>query len=247
MQSARAIGVSAPVRRIEIVQANYQDIYVYVLKAVPQIIPKVDKITFSGYNELPLYIYMLDGRVLKTASSMQLINKIRGGSLVELTVALIFIIIMSQLMGVGIEGFILPNRNLDGLNPFQPQGGHLNYPSIYDVLLSLNPRSTLSVTRPSEIPHDNFVSLSKPQRRALTHKYDMEINHEGHQKLTVGFWQSKFKVKDHGAIHDLPYTLTTEGGTKTEKSDANTLTMMRSIVDMPNRENIRWFDNGMNL
>ena len=62
--------------------------------------------------------------------------------------------------------------------------------------------------------------------------------------MEVGFWQSKFKVGDHGAIHDLPYTVKANGGTKTEKSDDNALKMMRSIVDMPNRDNVQWFEDG---
>lgn len=63
--------------------------------------------------------------------------------------------------------------------------------------------------------------------------------------MKVGFWQSKFKVGDHGAVHDLSYTVKAKGGTKTEKTDDdNALKMMRSIVDMPNRDNVRWFEEG---
>jgi hypothetical protein len=72
----------------------------------------------------------------------------------------------------------------------------------------------------------------------------MKISYEGHPELGVGFWQSKFKVGDHGAVHGLPYTVKTNGGIRTEKTDDNTLKMMRSIVDMPNRKNVQWFDHG---
>jgi len=51
-------------------------------------------------------------------------------------------------------------------------------------------------------------------------------------------------VGDHGAVHDLPYTVKSNGGTKTDKTDDNALKMMRFIVDMPNRENVRWFEDG---
>ena len=61
------------------------------------------------------------------------------------------------------------------------------------------------------------------------------------KKLDVGYWQSQFKVGDHG----LDYTLKKNGGTKTEKTDENALEMMRSIVDMPNWKNVQWFDDGM--
>jgi hypothetical protein len=94
------------------------------------------------------------------------------------------------------------------------------------------------------MPHQEFVGLTKEERRALPHSNDMKIMHEGRPELEVGFWQSKFKVGDHGAIHDLPYTLNNNGGTKTEKTDDNALKMMRSIVNMPNRDNVEWFENG---
>ena len=94
------------------------------------------------------------------------------------------------------------------------------------------------------MPHEEFVGLTKEERHALPNSIDMRIIHEGRPELEVGFWQSKFKVGDHGAVHDLPYTEKANGETKTEKSDDNALKMMRSIVDMPNRDNVQWFING---
>ena len=76
------------------------------------------------------------------------------------------------------------------------------------------------------------------QRLQTMKPNDMKIIHEGRPELEVGFRQSKFKVGDHGAVHDLPYTVKSNGGTKTEKSDDNKLKMMGSIVDMPNRNNV---------
>jgi hypothetical protein len=80
----------------------------------------------------------------------------------------------------------------------------------------------------------------------------MAINHNGCPKLEVGFWQSRYKLGDHGAIHNLPYTLKANGATKTERTDNNALKMMTSIVDMPNRDNLQCFENvtyqgGINL
>ena len=89
------------------------------------------------------------------------------------------------------------------------------------------------------MPHQEFVELTKKERRALPHNNDMKIIHEGRPELEVGFWQSKFKVGDHGAVHNLPYTLKSNGAKKTEKSDDNILKIMESIVDMPNRNNIK--------
>ena len=245
VQPSEAIGLSmppAPVVINIIVQPNYKD--TYEIKVAPTICPKLDKITFIKSRELPVCIYMMDERFLKTSETSKLINKIRGGGLIEAATALVVIFVMWQILGVGIEGFVLNNPNpgwgVDRPNPFQPPGGHLRYPPVYDLFSPRRtpgcprPGSTLEITRPSSMPHQEFVGLTKEERRALPDSNDMTIIHEGRPELEVGFWQSKFKVGDHGAVHDLPYTVKANGGTKTEKSDDNTLKMMRSIVDMPN-------------
>lgn len=41
----------------------------------------------------------------------------------------------------------------------------------------------------------------------------------------------------------MPYIIKNNGGTKTEKTDDNALKIMRSIVGMPNRENVEWFED----
>lgn len=45
----------------------------------------------------------------------------------------------------------------------------------------------------------------------------MKIIHQGRTELGIGFWQSKFKVGDYGAVHDLPYTVKSNGRTKTKR------------------------------
>lgn len=102
--------------------------------------------------------------------------------------------------------------------------------------------SSLQIVRPSKMPHQEFVALSKEERRQVSHHYDKIIAVEGRPKLRVGFWQSRFKVSDHGAVHGLPYNVRKNGGTHTEKTDENTLEMMQSIENMPNRANVIWFD-----
>jgi hypothetical protein len=188
------------------------------------------------------------------SETSKLIKKLRGGGFIEAAAALVVIVIMWQILGGRIEGFVLNNPNpgwgVDRPNPFQPPGGHLRYPPVYDFFSPRRtpdcprPGSTLQINRPTAMPHEEFVGLTKEERRALPHSNDMTIIHEGHPELEVGFWQSKFKVVDHGAIHDLPYTVKANGGTKTEKSDDNALKMMRSIVDIPNRGNVQWFEDG---
>lgn len=132
-----------------------------------------------------------------------------------------------------------PNQYHERQNPvanfFRPRrtlGSQSRYPS------------TLQITRPSAMPHQEFSNLTKEKRRQLPHSNDMRMNCEGYPELTVGFYQSRFKVDKHGAIHGLPYTIKENGGTKTEKTDDNALKMMQSIVNMPNRDNVQWFEDG---
>jgi len=51
----------------------------------------------------------------------------------------------------------------------------------------------------------------------------------------------ELKTPVHGAAHGLPKN---EKG-QTPKTEENALALRDSIVNMPNRKNIQWFDNGM--
>jgi hypothetical protein len=57
------------------------------------------------------------------------------------------------------------------------------------------------------MPHQEFVGLTKEERRELPHPMDMKIKHEGRSELDLGFWQSQFKIGYHGAVHDFAYTV----------------------------------------
>ena len=149
------------------------------------------------------------------------------------------IFVMCQLSGV-VDAFAILQQ-LSRLNAPTPDPRYGMNPT---TLSRPGTGSSLEITWPTAMPHQEFAGLTKQERRQLPHSNDMQIIHEGRPELEVGFWQSKFKVGDHGAVHDLPYTVKSNGGTKTEKSDDNTLKMMRSIVDMPNRDNVQWFENG---
>ena len=105
-------------------------------------------------------------------------------------------------------------------------------------------KSRLRIERPTEIPHQNFVGMSKEERRQVPQANEMFINYEDLPKLRIGFWQAKFKVGDHGAVHGLPFTVKDNGGTKTQRTNDNTLSMMRSIRDMPNRKGVELYKSG---
>jgi len=195
LESAEAIGLSMPPIPVVKVQPNYK--HTYEIKVAPTVSPKLDKITFIKYRELPVCIYMMDERFLKTSETSKLINKIRGGGLTEAATALVVIVVMWQILGVGIESFVLNNSNsgwgVDRPNPFQPPGGHLIYPPVYDLFFPrrtpdcTRPGSTLQINRSTAMPHEEFVGLTKEERRALPHSNDMTIIHEGRPELEFGF------------------------------------------------------------
>ena len=90
---------------------------------------------------------MTDEKFIRNAEVNELIKKIRGGSVIEAAAALVVIVVIWQIVGVGIEGFVLPNPGwgVDRPNPFQPPGGHLRYPPVYDLF---SPRRTPGCPRP---------------------------------------------------------------------------------------------------
>ena len=149
-------------------------------------------------------------------------------------------------VGIGVLVYVI--CQLSGVDAFAilRQLGRSNAPTVaptYGQSSSCPIRgSALEITRPTAMPHQEFCGLTKEERRQLFHPYDQIIHVEGHQRLRVGFWQSRYKVADHGALHGLPYSVKNNGGTKTEKSDATALVMMQSIADMPSRPNVIWFD-----
>ena len=248
VRPSQAMGLSmrpAPAP-VVIAQPNCED--AHEIKVASTVNRKLDKMPF---RQLPVYIYTMDRRFLETPEINKLLNKIRGGGFFDAAGALILLTLMWKLSGGDPFGLQNPGWGLPrpGLN--QPPGGRHIYPPVHNLFWSgktkidsPRPSTALAITRPASMPHDEFVALTKEQRRALPHSKDMKIIHEGRPELEVGFWQSKFKVGDHGAIHDLPYTVKPNGGTKTEKTDDNTLKMMQSVVDMPNRDNVKWYENG---
>eukprot|EP00978_Attheya_sp_CCMP212_P049092 scaffold615194_cov1431-Attheya_sp.AAC.1 len=141
-------------------------------------------------------MYLTDPRL---SSNQQIIKDLRGDSWGAVVFIGVIILILSQ------GGSFVPNNQnpgwgLDRPNPFQPPSDTHKFPPYYDFFFPRRtPSSTLTSTRPTAMPHQEFVGLTKEERRALPHSNDMKIIHEGRPELVVGFWQSKFKVGDHGA------------------------------------------------
>ena len=93
--------------------------------------------------------------------------------------------------------------------------------------------TSLQIARPSAMPHQDFITLTTDPR-------DGFIEVEGHPKLTVRYNQVHFKTAKHGDIHGLPKN---ENG-KISKTEQNALALRDSLIKMPEREGIVWFDNG---
>ena len=169
--------------------------------------------------------------------SQSVIKELRAGdSRVREAAWLLITIWMLQQQSVGFQ----PVRQAPSPPQRQLFGGTLNTPRNNYFSKSSQPGTSLQVQKPSNMPHQEYTSLTKEQRRNLPDPRDGFINVEGHPKLTARYGQVKYKMPDHGSIHGLP---TNENG-KTPKTEANALSLRNSLVKMSNREKIIWFENG---
>lgn len=125
-----------------------------------------------------------------------------------------------------------PHRQLFGGTSSSPRKNYFSKSS--------QPGASLQMEKPSSMPHQEYTSLTKEQRRNLPDPRDGFICEEGHPKLTARYGQVKYKTPKHGKIHGLP---TNESG-KTPKTEQNALALRDSLVKMPEREGIQWYDNG---
>jgi hypothetical protein len=72
--------------------------------------------------------------------------------------------------------------------------------------------TSIAINRPSTMPHQEFVNLTKEQRRQISHSNDIKIKSPSHAELNIRYWQANYKVADHGAIHGLPFQTKPNGG-----------------------------------
>lgn len=94
-------------------------------------------------------------------------------------------------------------------------GGSLRAPRNYDLYKSSQIGPSLQLERPSAVPHQEYISLTKEQRRNLPHSQDGFICEPGHPELVVLYGQAKFKTPKHGCDHGLP----TNDNDRTNKTD----------------------------
>jgi hypothetical protein len=120
-------------------------------------------------------------------------------------------------------------------------GGTSKLPPKNEFSKSSKGGASLQMEKPSAMPHQDFTVLTKEEKRNLPDHPDGFIDVEGHPNLTLRYGQVNFKVPKYGDIHGL---LVNANG-KTPKTEENTLAFRDSLVNMPEREGIIWFENGM--
>lgn len=64
-------------------RAQTSNEYPFEVKSAPTVSPHLDKIKFGKPSELPLWVYIMDERVIRTPEISKLIKELRGGSLIE--------------------------------------------------------------------------------------------------------------------------------------------------------------------
>jgi len=124
-------------------------------------VQKQYKITFIKPRELPICIYMMDEQFLRKPEVSKLIKELRGGSWTTPLIGnVICMALLYTLWIIGTESF--------GLGPVLNRnwGEYGSAPS--------STGSRLEITRPSAMPHQDFVALTKEERRQLPHPNNME-------------------------------------------------------------------------
>ena len=174
------------------------------MKTAPIVNPRLDKIDMMATNKMIPLIYINAPHVYVNE---KILKRLRGGDIYpNLTVICIGVVVYVMCQLSGVDAFAIL-RELGKFNaPTVDPGFGLN-PTYGKTSSRPGPGSVLEITRPTAMPHQEFVGLTKEERRQLPHTNDMKISHEGRPELDVGFYQTKFKVPDHGAVHDLPYTV----------------------------------------
>lgn len=177
------------------------------------------------------------GLVPKYSYSQNAIKELRAGdSRVREAAWLLITIWMLQQQSAGFQ----PVRQTPPPPHHQLFGGTSSSPRNNYFSKSSHSGPYSKMERPSSMPYQEYTSLTKKQRRNLPDPRDGIIDVEGHPKLTVRYGQVNFKTPKHGEIHGLPRN---ENG-KILKTEQNALALRDSLVKMPEREGIRWFDNG---
>jgi len=171
LKSAEAIGLSMPPTPMVKVQPSYKHTYNEV-RIAPTVDLCLDKTLMMPTKRMIPLIY-LNGHYCYIND--HLLKKLRAGDFV-VTIGVV-VYLMCQLSGV--NAFVIL-RKLGKFNPPKVDPGFgLN--STYAQPSSRTvPGSALEITCPTAMPHQDFVGLTKQERRQVPHPYDKIIHVESH-------------------------------------------------------------------
>ena len=175
VQSVEAIGLSLPPTPVVKVHPNYK--HTYEMKVALTINPRLDKIIMLSTNRMIPLIY-LNGHYCYINDHF--LKKLRAGDLYgTLTVVIIGVVVYIMCQLSSVDAFIIL-RELGKFNaPTVDPGFGLN-PTYAQPSSCTVPGSALKITRPTAMPHQEFVGLTKEERRQVPHPYDKIIHVEGH-------------------------------------------------------------------
>jgi hypothetical protein len=107
------------------------------------------------------------------------------------------------------------------------------------------PTTYREMEKPASMPQVQYSGLAKSEKRQLPDPIgrDRSINVDGSPRLDLRFNQVEYKTPKHGKDHGLPVGKTG----KTPKTEANAIGLRDSLVAMPNRENIVWYTDGLDV
>jgi hypothetical protein len=234
---SQAIGVSikfpsAP----EIHRPNSQ----YFHKYAPTVNLRHDKILMMANNNMNMIpLIYINGHY--SYINEQLLKKLRGGDLASsITVVAIGIIVYIMCQLSGVDAFAIFNE-MSQWNAPTVDSGFGVHPD--DGNKISRPQTVLQMERPSAMPHQDYSSLTKSERRQLADPLgrDCSIEVDSYPRLDLRYNQVEFKTPKHGSDHGLP----TDGNGKTPKTEANALALRDSLINMSNKPNVIWYEEGM--
>ena len=160
-QPAEPIGLNVPPAAMERVLPSFE--HPSELKIAKVIRRKTNRISQFSNKEILFLMYFTDPQVSSNQQVLNTIKELRGGSWGTVIFIGVIILILSLSQGAG---FVPNNQNpgwgLDRPNPFQPPSAPHNFPPYYDFFFPRRtPSSTLTITRPTTMPHQEFVGLTK--------------------------------------------------------------------------------------
>ena len=204
-------------------------------KIAPIIESKMDKmvLTDQQIEDLNLICYKLQKGSITIDKA---ILELRAGGFDDWA-GLAFIIFMYSLhQGDSFQSVPLPHQD-----PFGWLSG--KYDSKNVGTSPSRPTTCLEMEKPASMPQQEYSSMTKSKRRQLPDPRgrDRFINVDGSPRLDLRFNQVEFKTPRHGKDHGLPVGI----NNKTPKTEANAIALRDSLLDMPNRENIVWYTDGL--